>query len=62
MLGTVPDMEVGSCLDPGENRAVLEGGAKARPGLPERGKDGQLKPSRDGDNMRKEEEEQPIQM
>jgi hypothetical protein len=55
-------MEVGSCLDPGENRAVLEGGAKARPGLPERGKDGQLKPSRDGDNMRKEEEEQPIQM
>jgi hypothetical protein len=43
-----------------ENGTGLEGGSKARPGPPERGKDRQLKPSKDGNNMKKEEEEQPI--
>jgi hypothetical protein len=53
----VPDEETGSCLDPGKNRTGLEGGGKAEPGSPERGKDRQLKPSGEGDNMKKEEDE-----
>ncbi len=55
----MPDVETGSCLDPGKNRTGLEGGGKAGPGSPERGKDRQLKPSRDGDNMKKEKEDEP---
>jgi hypothetical protein len=54
---TVPDLEAGHCLDPGENRTGLEGGGEARPGPPERGKDRQLNPSEDGDNIEKGEEE-----
>jgi hypothetical protein len=42
------DVKMGSCLDPGKNRTGLEGGGTAGPGPPERGKDRQLKPSRDG--------------
>jgi hypothetical protein len=49
----VPNMGTGRCLDPGENRTGLEGGGEAGPSLPERGKDRQLKPSGDGDNMKK---------
>jgi hypothetical protein len=57
LVVTVPDMETGSCLDPGKNGTGLEGGGKARPGPPERGEDRQLKPRIDRDNMKKEEEE-----
>jgi hypothetical protein len=53
-------METGSCLDPGKNGTSLEVGGKARPGSTERGKDRQLKPREDRDNMKKEEEEEPI--
>jgi hypothetical protein len=35
---------------------------KAGLGLPERGKERQLKPSRDEDNMRKEEGEEPTRV
>jgi hypothetical protein len=59
--GSVPGMEIGSCLDPRENGTGLEGGGEAGPSLPERRKDRQLKPSRDGDKMRKEEYEEPTQ-
>ncbi len=45
----VPDMKTGSCLDPGENGTGLEGGGKTGLGPPERGKERQLKPSRNGD-------------
>jgi hypothetical protein len=61
-MSIVPDMETGSCLDPGENGTCLEGGGKAAPGPPERGKNRQLKPSEDRNNMKKEEEEEPIRM
>jgi hypothetical protein len=57
---TVPDVETGSCLDPGKNGTSLEGGSKAGLGLPERGKNSQLKSSTDRDNMNKEEEQEPI--
>jgi hypothetical protein len=57
LVVTVPDMEMGSCLDQGKNGTGLEGWSKAGPGLPERGEDRQLKPSIDRDNMKKEEEE-----
>jgi hypothetical protein len=50
-------VETGSCLDTGENRTGLEGGGKTGPGPLERGVDRQLKPSKDRDNMTKEEEE-----
>jgi hypothetical protein len=53
-------MEMGCCLDPGENGTSLEGGGGAGPGPPERWKDRQLEPSEGGDNM-KEEEEEPVQ-
>ncbi len=56
----MPEMETGCCLDPAENGTSLEGGCEAGPGLPERGEDRQLKPSKGGDNMKKEEEEEPI--
>jgi hypothetical protein len=52
-------MEMGCCLDPEGNGVSLEGG-EAGPGLPERGKDRQLKPSEGRDNMKEDEEEQPI--
>ncbi len=58
----MPDVEAGSCLDLGKNRTGLEGGGKAGLCLRERGKDRQLKPSGDRDNMKKEEEEEPIRM
>ncbi len=53
-------METGRCLDQGGNGTGLEGGGEARPGPPERGKDRQLKPSEDRDNMERGEEEEPI--
>jgi hypothetical protein len=52
-------METGYCLDPEENGVGLGGGGEAGPGLPERGKDRQLKPDEGWDNMEKDEEEQP---
>jgi hypothetical protein len=45
---SVPDMEMGRWLDPGENETGLEGGGGAGSGPPERGKDKQLKPSKGG--------------
>jgi hypothetical protein len=52
----VPDIEMGRCLDAGENGTSLEGGSGSGPGLPKRGKDRQLKPSKGGENMKEEEE------
>ncbi len=60
--GSVPDMETGCCLNPEGNGAGLGEVGEAGPGLPERGKDRQLEPSEDRVNMKKDEEEQPIQM
>ncbi len=40
-----------------ENRTGLEGRGKAGPVPPGRGKHRLLKPSKDGDNMKKDEEE-----
>jgi hypothetical protein len=57
LVVTVPDMEMGNCLDLGKNGTGLEGRSKAGPGPPERGEDRQLKPSIDRDNMKKEDEE-----
>jgi hypothetical protein len=53
-------MEMGCCLDPGENGTSLEEGGEAGPSPPESGKDRELKPSEEGDNMEKGEEEEPI--
>jgi hypothetical protein len=53
-------MERGCCLDPERNGVSLEGGGEAGPGPAERGK-GQLKPKERRDNMKEDEEEQPIQ-
>jgi hypothetical protein len=55
----VPDVEMGSWLDPGKNETGLEKVGNAGPGPPERREDRQFKPSKDRDNMKKEEE--PIQ-
>ncbi len=54
-------METGCCLDPEGNGAGLGAGDEVGPGLPERGKDSQLKPVKGRDNMEKDEEEQLIQ-
>ncbi len=43
------------------NGVSMGGGAEGGPGPPERGKDRQLMPSKGGDNMEKDEEEQPNQ-
>ncbi len=55
----MPDVEMGSWLDPGKNETGLEKVGNAGPGPPERREDRQFKPSKDRDNMKKEEE--PIQ-
>ncbi len=57
---TVPDMETSYCLDPEGNGVGLGGGGEAGPGLPDWGKDRQLKTGKGRDNMEKDEEEQPI--
>ncbi len=63
-------MEMGCCLDPEGNRLLpgpsgkwgqIRGRGGAGPGPPERGKDRQLKPSKGRDNMKEDEEEQPLQ-
>jgi hypothetical protein len=45
-----------------KNGTGLEGGGKAGPGLQMRREDRQLKPSEYGDNMKKEEKEEPIRI
>jgi hypothetical protein len=55
-------MEMGCCLDPERNRVSIEGAGEAGPGPPEMGKGRQLEPSKGGDNMEKDEEEQPNRM
>ncbi len=50
----VPDMEMGCCLGPKRNGTSMGGGGEGGPGLPERGKDKQLMPSKGGDNMGKD--------
>jgi hypothetical protein len=57
---SVPDMEMGCCIDPGRNGTSLKGGGEAGPSLPKMGKDRQLKPSKGRDNMKKDEQEEPI--
>ncbi len=51
-------METGCCLRPVRNGVSIGGGGEGGPGLP--GKDKQLIPNKGGDNMGKDEEEQPI--
>jgi hypothetical protein len=51
-------MEMGCCLGSEVNGVSMGGGVESRPGPPERGKDKQLKPSKDRDNIEKDEEEQ----
>jgi hypothetical protein len=53
-------METGCCLCPVRNGVSLGGGGEGGPGPPERGKDKQLIPNKGGDNIGKDEEEQPI--
>jgi hypothetical protein len=57
----VPNMGTGCCLGPERNGVSMGGGGEGGPGLPERGKDKQLMPSKGRDNMEKDEEEQPNQ-
>ncbi len=54
----MPHMETGCCLGSQVNGVSMGGGVESRPGPPERGKDKQLKPSKDRDNIEKDEEEQ----
>jgi hypothetical protein len=58
----VPDMETGCCLGSERNGVGMSGGGEGGPGPPERGKDNQSMPSKGGDNMEKDEEEQPNQV
>ncbi len=57
----VPNMDTGCCLGPEMNKVSMGGGRWGRPGPPERGKGKQLMRSKGGDNMEKDEEEQPHQ-
>jgi hypothetical protein len=52
-------METGCCLGPERTGVKIGGGGEGGPGPPERGKDKQLMPSKGGDNMEKDKEEQP---
>jgi hypothetical protein len=52
-------METGCCLGPEMNGVSIGGGVEGGPGLPEKGKDKQLMPNKGGDNMERDEEEQP---
>jgi hypothetical protein len=54
-------MEMDYCLGSEGNGVSMGGGGEGGHGPPERGKYKQLMPSKDGDNMEKEEEEQSHQ-
>jgi hypothetical protein len=58
----VADMEMGCCLGPERNGVNIGGGGEGGPGPPERRTEKQLMPSKGGDNMEKDEEEQPNRM
>ncbi len=67
MVGTVPNRDTGSCLDPGLPKTRLqrrmgkgEGEAESWPGLPTREGENQSKSGRDGGNIMKAKEEEPI--
>jgi hypothetical protein len=54
----VPDMETGCCLGSEGNRISMGVGGEGRSGPPEKGKDKQSMPSKDGHKMEKDVEEQ----
>ncbi len=56
---TVPSIEAGCCRGSERNGVSMGAGGEGGPERPERGKDKQLMPSKGGDNMEKDEEEQP---
>jgi hypothetical protein len=56
--GSVPDMETGCCLGSEGNGVRAGGRGEGGPGPPEKEKVKQLMPSKNRDNMEKDEEEQ----
>ncbi len=54
--GSVPYKEVGSCQGPGGNGVRPGEGGKGGPGPPDKGRDKQSSPSKEGGNMEQEEE------
>ncbi len=54
----MPDIETGCCLGSEGNGVIVGEGSEGRPELPVMGKDKQSIPSKGGDNMEKDEEEQ----
>jgi hypothetical protein len=58
LIVPVPSMETGCCLGSEGNGVSMGGVSEGGPRPPERGKDKQSMPSKGGDNMEKEEEEQ----
>jgi hypothetical protein len=56
LITTVPSKGVVCCLGPEGNGVCLGEGGKGGPGLPDKGRDKQSNPSKEGGNMEQEEE------
>jgi hypothetical protein len=57
LIISVPDRKAGSCLDPKLPGTALQEGGKKVPSLPSSSKKSQLRPSGDGETMRRDKEE-----